>query len=482
MRRCFPWVTAFLWLILSACSMEPIINHQVVDYFDANDIASNQVILRNILRARDGAPLHFSELANIRGVLSIQANASTTFPYGSRSHVTTIPQDLATFGLAVSSSPSFDVNSLDTKDFTDGVMKPILPKTAAFFMDEGTDYRLALMLLTSGVLTPGANEMILNAPNSSRVICYENAKPAFNQLPDKYDIFISGGPCPQDRSEDEYFAFLRVINNLDRVYPVVFKRRVGTPFPLDMKTDFREVAGIDGSKYTVQRLNNGMWELLSEAEDNPVVLCKESMDPHGKAAKPVGVLTNAPYDPVDIPADVCSPSIRNEVGTTGAGGAAKKSGTVATLSDCGASAAGDGHAVGGRPCGPYVFKLRSTLEVIQYVGQVLAFQARETQQHPDRPERCITLEWSQKPGGGTPGCDAGVLFHLEQAGQDFSSQRISVAYNGERWVLPAPRICTLADQAQCDHTLETISIISLLLNQNKSADDKYKTPAVQAVP
>jgi len=407
----------------------------------------------------------------------MQANASTTFPYGSRAHVTTIPQDMATFGLTVSTSPSFDVNSLDTKDFTDGVMRPIVPKTAAFFMDEGVDYRLALMLLTSGVLTPGANEMILNAPNSSRVICYVNALPEFNRLPDKYDIFISGGPCPQERREPEYFAFLRVINNLHRVYPVVLKRRVGVPFSLDMAKNFRDVANIDGSKYTVVRLNSGMWELLSEAEDNPVILCQESGDPARRGARVVGVLTNTPYEHIDIPADACSPSVRNEA-TAGARSTSKASGPI-DPDDCGGAVTERGNTSSGRRCEPYVFKLRSTLEVIQYIGQILAFQALETQQHPDQPERCITLEWTEKGGAS---CERGVLFRLERTDVGFSSQRITVAYNGERWSLPAPQVCQDKDQARCDHTLETISIISLLLNQNKSAEDKYKTPAVQAIP
>jgi hypothetical protein len=34
----------------------------------------------------------------------------------------------------------------------------------------------------------------------------------------------------------------------------------------------------------------------------------------------------------------------------------------------------------------------------------------------------------------------------------------------------------------CDHTLEAMSMVSLLLNQNKSSKDIPKTPAVEAVP
>jgi hypothetical protein len=436
MRRRFSWIAVLLGLALSACSMEPAINHQVVDYFDANDVASNQVILRNILRARDGAPLHFSELTNIRGVLTISANASTTAPYGSRMHVTTIPMKLGTLGVSVSTSPSFDVNSLDTKTFTDGVMKAITPDTAAFFLDEGLDYRLLLLLLTSGVLTPGSNEMILNAPNSSRVICYRDGLPPFNQLPGKYELLNRDDrPCPEGHDEAEYFTFMRIVNNLHRVYPIIYKRQA-------------------------------------------VVLCQASADPQKNRAKVMGVLTNTPYEPFAIPADICSSPEHWVIAAASPSGAAtaKPAGIVGE----GCNAAEAGGAPGGQPCQPYVLKLRSTLEIIQYVGQILAFQASQTKLHSDQAERCVTLEWEKKALDDGTTCKGGVLFRLEKTGADASPQHISVAYNGESWSLPAPQACTGAHH--CDHTLETISIISLLLNQNKSAQDKYQTPAVQAVP
>jgi hypothetical protein len=181
---------------LTACSLGDAINHQIFDYYQVNDLASNQIILLNILYARDGAPLHFSELSQIRGQMSVSASASTTFPFGVIGHANPAPRDVGTVGATVSSSPSFDIVSLDTKDFTAGVMAPITPQAIRFFLDEGIDYRLVMMLLVSAIRPAGSSEMVLNAPNDSRIVCV-TAPHVFGsnaELPG-YRIKMAGEPC-----------------------------------------------------------------------------------------------------------------------------------------------------------------------------------------------------------------------------------------------------------------------------------------------
>ena len=453
---------ALLCLLLSACSLEPVINHQVVDYFNANDIASNQVILQNILRAKDGAPLHFSELANIRGSLSIGGNASTTFPFGSLDKATTLPRKLATLGMTVSSSPSFDIDSLDTQDFTNGVMQPITPETAQFFLNEGIDYRMVLLLLVSGLRSAGSPEMLLNAPNSSRIVCY-NHKPGDNAVPTDYSIREADEPCAGDYSEPEYYAFLRTVNHVGRLYPISVMespRPVGSPFSLDMAKDLRSVASIDPAKYKLVRLPSGQYQLMSAAHDSYIVLCKET--PTGPAV--AGILTTTRDASTKVSAHACSPNH----------GADEDNDPSA---DVGKTQA---QSTIGKDPDTIVFKLRSTLEVIQYVGQVLALQQEETQLNPSRPERCITLEYEDYSGGIKHTCDHGVLFHLQNTSGSISGPFSSVDFNGQTWSLPAPRVCT--SPTDCDHTLQTISVISLLLNQNKSSKDIARTQAVQVVP
>ncbi|QIE29852.1 hypothetical protein SBC1_76110 (plasmid) [Caballeronia sp. SBC1] len=453
---------ALLCPLLAACSLEPIINHQVVDYFEANDIASNQVILQNILRAKDGAPLHFSELASIRGSLSSGASASATFPFMGPDHATTLPRKLGTVGLTITSSPSFDIDSLDTQDFTNGVMRPITPETAQFFLNEGIDYRMVLLLLVSGVRSAGSPEMLLNAPNSSRIVCYKQM-PGPNALPIDYTILEADEKCDGNKSEPEFYAFLRTINHLGRLYPLSVKKSpkpVGGPFDLDMHKDLPEVAKIDPSHYRLARLGSGKYQLMSETQGSNVVLCHETTSEPAVA----GVLASESDESTPVPFDACS----------------RKRGAAVDHSAYDEQTGITRQTVVGEHEGTVVFKLRSTLEVIEYVGQILALQQEETEANLQLPERCVTLEYEDYKNGKKMTCNYGVLFHLQRSSDGFSSPLTTVSYNGVSWSLPAPKVCR--SPTLCDHTLETISVISLLLNQNKSSKDIAKTQAVQVVP
>jgi hypothetical protein len=484
-------ILTLLCLLLSACSLAPAINSQALDYFKANDLAANQIILLNILRAKDGAPLHFSELSQIRGQLSVQASASSTFPFGPLAHATMLPRRLATVGFTVSSAPSFDISSLDTKDFTDGVMTPISPQTAEFFLDEGIDYRMVLMLLVSGIRTAGSPEMLLNAPESSRSVCYA-VRPAQFSVSTAYRIVpiddiakglrgpaaaqaelahkIVNSKCPsgfQGYSEPEYFAFLRTIDHIGRLYPVTIRqppKPVGAPFTLNMNADLRAITNIDPTKYTLKKLRSGQFELMAASRGSTIVLCEPMPD---GSVFPASFLGGGDAQGAKIPVNACDPTAESQ------DAAADDDPTVT------AGPPPPSLTVGADP-NTFTLKLRSTFEVIQYVGQVLAFQAAETAQTPDRPERCITIE-QQPAQPNAPTCTGGALFHLQHQNSVFSPDVTSVPYDGEDWSLPMPAPCTDPEN-RCDHTLETMSIISLLLNQNKSAKDIAGTPAVQVVP
>jgi hypothetical protein len=282
-------------------------------------------------------------------------------------------------------------------------------------------------------------------------------------VPTDYSIREADEPCAGDYSEPEYYAFLRTVNHVGRLYPISVMespRPVGSPFSLDMAKDLRSVASIDPAKYKLVRLPSGQYQLMSAAHDSYIVLCKET--PTGPAV--AGILTTTRDASTKVSANACSPNH----------GADEDNDPSA---DVGKTQA---QSTIGKDPDTIVFKLRSTLEVIQYVGQVLALQQEETQLNPSRPERCITLEYEDYKGGIRHTCDYGVLFHLQNTSGSISGPFSSVDFNGQTWSLPAPRVCT--SPTDCDHTLQTISVISLLLNQNKSSKDIARTQAVQVVP
>jgi hypothetical protein len=435
---------------LPGCSLTPLIDSNVTDYFEVSDQAANRIILLNILRAKDGAPLHFNELSLVRGQVSATATLSAISPFGPEMHATS-PRANASLGGTVSSAPSFDVGSLDTQDFTKGVMAPISPATFKFFLDEGIDHRLVLLLLLRGIRTPGNQELVLNAPESSRFVCYSEKLtdlPA-NGIPSKYRIIANEDPCDSDSKEPEFFGFLRILNHLRRVYATNYalpQRPVGSPFTPDMGNSLRSLTAMDPSKFRLQKLPSGKYQLVLAERHEIVLLCQEPA-PGGGDAPAVLTSLSSETEAETIPADAC----------------------FARASLDWVSGASTLRAPGLIPDAD-ILALRSTLEVIQYVGRILAFQEEGT---TAGVERCVTLGFERRD----PGCRGNILFHLRH---DAIETPISLSYRGQSWAVPASRPCAVS--TSCDHTLETMAMIALLLNQNKSAKDIPSTPAFQAVP
>jgi hypothetical protein len=449
MFACRMPLLVILVLFVSACSLGSAVDADVEDYFEVGDLAANRIILLNILRAKDSAPLHFSELSLVRGSISVSFNGAITDPWGPLLHASS-PRRTASIGGAVTTSPSFDVGSLDTQDFTRGVMAKIAPATIKFFLDEGIDYRLVLMLLVSGVRTAGNQEVILNAPESSRQVCYSedvtNEPP--NAIPAHYTIIARDEPCTTGTAEGEFFGFLRVLNHLHRIFAADYlspPRAIGGPFALDMRSQLRALSGMDPAKFQLRKLPSGQYQLTSTQRQQTVLLCEA---PRLGGASTVLTALRTGSEEGTVPSDAC---------------------VVRTSDAVGASANVPEIAIGLSP-GTDVMTLRSTLEVIQYIGRVLTFQEENSRGGTDR---CVTLGFE----GSNPGCGGNILFHLQH---DFTNAQIGLAYRGQYWSVPTARACTLA--TTCDHTLETTAMIALLLNQNKSAKDIPSTPAFQAVP
>jgi len=214
---------------------------------------------------------------------------------------------MGSLGISVSSAPSFDITSLDTKDFTEGLWRRLIRRRCGSFLNEGIDYRLVLMLLASGIRQVGSNEMLLNAPDSSRIVCY-TSKPGINALPNpkEYRILEADRICTGYK-EREFYSFLRVLNNTGRLYAINVRpspRPVGIPFAINMNKDLSSIASLNPSDYFLQPISSGEFQLMSLAPYTVTVLCSESLT----GPKVVSVLSTTGNESETIPADSCNPN------------------------------------------------------------------------------------------------------------------------------------------------------------------------------
>ncbi|HEX8620540.1 MAG TPA: hypothetical protein VF718_01075 [Allosphingosinicella sp.] len=148
-----------LAVALAGCSHAGSVSRAATDYNRAMADARNEQLLINILRAGAREPLQFSALAEI--------NASVNRTIG----IDTVATNLITGGrdaisptlkLAGSTVPSLKIQPLSSKEFTEGILRPITPETLHLFINQGWDTEFLLPLVINGYRCPGETEIKLN--------------------------------------------------------------------------------------------------------------------------------------------------------------------------------------------------------------------------------------------------------------------------------------------------------------------------------
>src|SRR6202795_3242207 len=135
-------------MTLEACSIPTTaVRSQVISYDDAIEDITNKLLLLNILRDKDKAPLHFDTIPSIHETIQATASLSATYPFGPLNKST--QRNTFTPGLNLQVSPSFEIDHLDTKDFITGLASPIDPKFVKYWLDRGLDRRIVLLLFFS---------------------------------------------------------------------------------------------------------------------------------------------------------------------------------------------------------------------------------------------------------------------------------------------------------------------------------------------
>lgn len=150
-----PTRAALLALLLSGCSLSGVIGAHSIDYNHSVEVATDTLLVVNILRARDRAPLHFSTIGAIHGAFTVSA--------GLGYDLTAVNNGVQPAGL-VASNPSFDIGPLDRQEFARGLLRPIDPALFRLLSDRGLPDPLLLHLLVSRFDEGPGGRAIPNAP------------------------------------------------------------------------------------------------------------------------------------------------------------------------------------------------------------------------------------------------------------------------------------------------------------------------------
>lgn len=143
------WLALMLVPLAAGCTvpvrLEPQhIADRAVAYNQAVASAHERILLLNIVRAMYRHPQQWSVISRVRGAEAREASAGLSLPFGGDASSTFT----GTAGAKISSSPGFDLDSLNDADFTRGIMKPIDASQLRYFADQGWPTGFLLLLTT----------------------------------------------------------------------------------------------------------------------------------------------------------------------------------------------------------------------------------------------------------------------------------------------------------------------------------------------
>lgn len=126
---------ASVCLFVGGCSLAPVIENNSIDYGTTIEEVSNASLVKNVLRGRDGAPLYFPDLSQIRGSMNASVSTQSTVPWALPNAGTSIAGPFS-----ASTTPSFDIAPSNTKQFYLGILNPISPTIFSYFVERARGY------------------------------------------------------------------------------------------------------------------------------------------------------------------------------------------------------------------------------------------------------------------------------------------------------------------------------------------------------
>src|SRR5438046_2728474 len=95
-------------LFLSGCSLlslAPVVSSNAIDYHDVVEDVTNDILITNILRARDRAPLHYASLSIMHGSTAGAVSLQATLPFGPL-HGSSSRNSLQIGGISITNTPT----------------------------------------------------------------------------------------------------------------------------------------------------------------------------------------------------------------------------------------------------------------------------------------------------------------------------------------------------------------------------------------
>jgi hypothetical protein len=159
-------------LPLSGCgslTFSPSVGGDAVANSDAMGKFTESVLLMNVLRARDYAPLDMSQLSSVNGSLSLQGTVGLSIPYGvldGAGRHSVSPSVTAT------NAPTYSLAELDTQGFTISLLQPVSPVYIASKFHDNYDKQFLLYLFIKSIKYADESRVFNNPDDSTQMTAF----------------------------------------------------------------------------------------------------------------------------------------------------------------------------------------------------------------------------------------------------------------------------------------------------------------------
>ena len=489
-----------LAIVMSGCGMSSgIIKSEALDFGGIIEDTTNKLLVMNVLRARDKAPLHFADIPIVRE--SIQQSASFSLLQFTGRRLPTQTTDALTAGGSIQFTPSFEINHLHSKDFITGISSPIDPKVVKYWLDRGLDRRIALLLFFSAV------EIIetRSAGGAVRTIRIANSPREAAEAIKRRGQSFSGPEAMRCDMQSDFERYLKLFNALRTFFATTYRERRLLAANLKASDlhdgkNLQALAALDPNK--VQLVHDparGAYSLYSLSSEQKIAFCFfDDAQAAGKFESidsgPMGTSRSSCAQPiVDVGMESAlraqSPS---PIFFSGAAAVSEASPYCRVFNQFVGAGPTTTAGADGYPKLELRLYIRSVGEIFQFLGDLLHYQDEVRRYVDSNPQMNLKLNSPVTFGycgdKHEAGCDD-IFLRLDG---DPCNARFSLNYREREYYIgnfdpPGTGTgtgdsCRPDATTRKDHTLEILVVLHQLVGLNKSATDIRSTPAVQLLP
>jgi hypothetical protein len=526
-----------LTLSMSLCgciASNTMMRSQTISFDDIIEDTTDKLLVLNILRAKDKAPLHFDEIPSIHESITTNASVQAAWPFGPSNKSTA--RNTITAGAGVQMAPSFELDNLATKDFVTGMATPIDPKFVKYWLDRGLDRRVVLLLFFSAI------DVTVTEPaepaGSKKEAMVERTIRIRNSPRDAIDALYTVPPAPGAKEatfaenemdtckgQSDFLHYLKLINNLTSFTAQAASQKkiildsISLNDVEDLGRVIAAVSALDSTKTSVKYEKSTNTLSLFGKSAPTTALCLSRNQARGSGPEEEeGTCTGAAVttsgsadtdaenskmqDLQAFPEFVAPDDQRVKDFCTSFG---------RMIEQLHAPELGEVTLTKSTDPKPRIrMEIRSVGEIIQFLGDLMAYQeAIQAYQHSSsittpRPDiealnPVLTFGFCGYLANQALDPHCGDYFFNISSTSGAEDSRFSVRYRGQTYYVPRyslPDQWQKAENAPCsagtdkpgkdasciDHTLEVLAVVNQLTDLQRSAQDVQQTPYVSVLP